>query len=1125
MGGSDGKGTYNDDLFEPDVTAGTSDGSPSPEGPAPPEPPPADPTRRYLLEDEVGRGGLGAVHRAFDVSLGRTVAVKSLHRQSFRSTQRFDREMHLTARLQHPNIIPVYAGGRDPDGTPYLAMRMVDGRTLADAIDARATLQRRLELLPHVLDACNAVAYAHSQHIVHRDIKPENVLIGAFGETVVIDWGLAKDLDAEAGADEPVRIEDEATDEAVLSGGSTSSMTRVGAILGTPPYMAPEQAKGHAVGPPADVYALGAVLYETLGGVRPYADVRGGAKEVLARVIAGPPKDIRQLAPKAPPDLVAVVERAMARRPEDRYPSAEELAADLDTFAAGRFVAAYHYSPRERIVRAIRRNPGVSALLGVGVLLLLLALAAIGRAYQIAEQEREAAQQAMSDAMVSRDAAQSARDAMALEGARFVASRSPGRAITLLDGLSADMPFDGTVRTVASTAWAAGHPEMLDIEGVRRMRVIEDGRVPGVVALVVGDRWLEFLDTDLETIREVELPSTVVAVEVGATLSLVCAGNRTFRIAHDRAAELVPLDLAPCVNIVRAPTGDFLVQHALDATLVGSDGTPGARIPVEGEMWLGADGLGWELQMDTTRVWRGAVPGPIQAGVMDFPYHFAVSPDGTRIAMMGEQPALALVDARNTSRVVRGVEQEWLTPGAWLDDDWLTVGGAESVVELVDARAATVVHRMPLDSRVLLMQRLGPGRVALITEEGTLGVVHRLASGAGPEVRFEVLATHPGRPEALHVLPDGRVAVRSEGRLALYAPEAVGRRLVASGLGRVRDLTWWEPEGAGARLIVASRGGVGSIDPSTRARSSWSDRPAAHAAQCGSSWWVGFDDGVAAYSFGNGHQAPTEVVAVAGTGPVMSLECRPDGQGVWVGTRLPGEVVEVGVDGIDNRWFLGDDLTVSDVVLGEGGELHVAANGWWTLDPEEDTPELRVDLRMTTRQIVPWNGALAAVYRDGNVGLADGTRVPVLNGLVSRVFDVEGGLAVLGENGQASWVPSGGEAIPLRGHVQYLSIAARSPTTGVLATSGWDAQVRLWDLSTDPPEPRLLAGHEDAVYALAWSADGKTLFSGDRLGRVMAWSDPLPTEADALRDVVGVFAEAVRDGRTLPPVDAPSDPL
>ncbi|MCU1279763.1 MAG: High-affnity carbon uptake protein Hat/HatR, partial [bacterium] len=155
----------------------------------------------YAVVAEHARGGVGRVLRAEDRRLGRTVAVKELLRDDPGTEQRFLREARVTARLQHPAIVPIYEAGRWADGRPFYAMRFIDGRPLKALIDERATLEERLALLPNVITVAEAIAYAHQRRVIHRDLKPNNVIVGDFGETMVVDWGLAKELDAKDDAD------------------------------------------------------------------------------------------------------------------------------------------------------------------------------------------------------------------------------------------------------------------------------------------------------------------------------------------------------------------------------------------------------------------------------------------------------------------------------------------------------------------------------------------------------------------------------------------------------------------------------------------------------------------------------------------------------------------------------------------------------------------------------------------------------------------------------------------------------------------------------------------------------------------------------------------------------------
>ena len=334
---------------------------------------------RYKLISQHARGGMGRIWVAMDNTLGRQIALKELIgggasrlldvsgrglTAPAAPVARFLQEARVTGQLEHPSIVPVYELGHRADGTPYYTMKLVRGRTLSEAIEKCTDLRTRLELLPHFADLCNAIAYAHDRGVIHRDIKPQNVMVGEFGETVVIDWGLAKakgQSDIQAGAMQRNLSESDSV--------WSSTHTSLGEVLGTPAYMAPEQARGdiEAIDERSDIYGLGAVLYALLTGNAPYRGKRQG--EVLTQVRAGMTTPIAESEPKAPRELVAICERAMQTKPGARYPSAKDMVADIKRFQSGALVGAHDYSAAELIRRFVRRNRTVLATATAGLLI------------------------------------------------------------------------------------------------------------------------------------------------------------------------------------------------------------------------------------------------------------------------------------------------------------------------------------------------------------------------------------------------------------------------------------------------------------------------------------------------------------------------------------------------------------------------------------------------------------------------------------------------------------------------------------------------------------------------------------------------------------------------------------
>ena len=354
--------------FDADLTATQAVGATTSEG------------QRFRVLRPHAQGGLGVVFVALDAELNREVALKQIiehHADDLQSRQRFLIEAEVTGGLEHPGIVPVYGLGAYDDGRPYYAMRLIRGDSLKQVIgqfhddpalnrDAGLRSLELRKLLRRFVDVCNAIHYAHSRGVLHRDIKPSNVVVGKYGETLVVDWGLAKATgksDPRAG---------ECTLLPVASGGS--SETQPGSMMGTPPYMSPEQAAGDLgrLGPQSDVYSLGATLYHTLCGVPPF--VGDDAVEVMQAVIRGDFRSPRQIAPSIDRPLEAICLKAMELRPDDRHSSAKALAEDVERWMADEPVSAFQESRRCRLARWARRNAalvtGTGAILTTAVIAL-----------------------------------------------------------------------------------------------------------------------------------------------------------------------------------------------------------------------------------------------------------------------------------------------------------------------------------------------------------------------------------------------------------------------------------------------------------------------------------------------------------------------------------------------------------------------------------------------------------------------------------------------------------------------------------------------------------------------------------------------------------------------------------
>ncbi len=396
--------------------------------------PPSMPDR-YVLQGEIARGGMGRVVEALDTVLGRIVALKEALSFDADSLARFQRETKITARLEHPSIVPVHDGGTTSDGMPYYVMRKISGVALESLVAKHGELELRLGLIPHLVHAAQAVAHAHERGIVHRDIKPSNILVGDLGETMVIDWGLAKvigESDEASGAAPDIVADDE------------KIHTRVGIVFGTPGFMAPEQLRGNPVDERCDVYALGATLYHLLARRPPHHNKN--ADEMMRAAVNGPPTPIREVAEGVPAELATIVDKALAHDATERYQNARALAEDLNRFLTGQLVASHHYTRGEKLRRFVKKNLPTLVAAGIGILALLvigtIAIIRVVDARDRAEHERMVAVQRA--------------DQLALNQARILVDTDPTRAVALLRPLAATHWREA--RAIAVAARAAGVP-------------------------------------------------------------------------------------------------------------------------------------------------------------------------------------------------------------------------------------------------------------------------------------------------------------------------------------------------------------------------------------------------------------------------------------------------------------------------------------------------------------------------------------------------------------------------------------------------------------------------------------------------------------------------------------------
>ncbi len=353
------------------------------------------PESRFRFEGEIARGGMGTIIKIWDEDLHRSLAMKvalgrgeilgdSTPQIDEHTLTRFLEEAQVTGQLDHPGIVPLHELGVDASGRIYFTMRLVEGDDLKTTFKlvregSQGWTQARALGVIHKI--CETMAFAHAKGVLHRDLKPSNVMVGPFGEVYVMDWGLAKVGGREDHRDLRLRRSTRPPEEAVEGEpgdeddptSDSPLLTLDGTIVGTPAYMPPEQAEGRIaeLGPRADVYSIGAMLYELLTGQMPYVKTgtRVSPHAVLAKVLSGGPQPLEEFEPHIAPELRAICGKAMARDAGDRYAGTHEMGEDLRAYLEGRVVGAYETGPVAELRKWVARNKALALAIGAAVLL------------------------------------------------------------------------------------------------------------------------------------------------------------------------------------------------------------------------------------------------------------------------------------------------------------------------------------------------------------------------------------------------------------------------------------------------------------------------------------------------------------------------------------------------------------------------------------------------------------------------------------------------------------------------------------------------------------------------------------------------------------------------------------
>ena len=969
---------------------------------------------RYTLGNPLGLGGMGQVWVAEDGVLRRQVALKELS-PSLRETATAEAslawEAWITAQLDHPGIVSVHDAGRRRDGAAFYTMRLIRGRTLAAAIAAKEPLPR---LVRHFIDACDAMAYAHSAGVIHRDLKPSNVMVGEFGETQVVDWGLALPTGLGAGASVP----------------GVAPPPRHG-VLGTPAYMSPEQARGEPADARSDVWGLGAILYELLSGAPPY--VGQDSSTLLDQVRAGAPPPLRLAQPTLPPELCAIAERAMMHSPERRYPSARALAEDVERWFEGRRVEAYDYSPKDLLLRFWRVWRAhivviVLALLAVGVSLAVgLARVRDERDHALAAEAEAEASRARSDSSLAQALVERAQAAL-MTGDRAQAELHAASSLHLVDS-----PEARGVLAAFAAAPRPRHLRALELPDCRRVAIASDGnalvcaddeRVRLLDAATLTERW----SVDLPAATELAITDTTVVIQRAMGLHVLSRET-------GEAQEEWPTSLAKNLlavgpgKIVSYKHNTQLVLSGQQATILSSpvncDGVKIAALAIgpsgqiasmcnNGRLWIEGD--------DT------AIMTPFSAGSEAQSMTF--TPDGAGLVVGTHRGIVwlySLTERRALHSSSLGVPSSIEALRVSPDGALLAALSARGEVSLWSLLNGEPISTLP-----------GRGHRALeFTGPSTLAV-------ADDQLHTWVLPTHV--PVLRHQLPVGisGVAVSADGRhLALSAAEGVVRVFPRS----------WGEDGAVEGAHGVDLPSLGS----TVVKSVAFSRDGGTVA-------------IGAMSMGNPRIARPgrwdQTFAVGALDSLRRLFFLADGRLLMVGYATELWLAE---PPFETPTRLALEVLIEDL----GG----SADGAWVLlvDDHGQAWRARTPTIGDLQRVVARPGLIAGdIHADGSLvllGLEDAVEVwDAVSGRrlhrwpAHNVRDValspDGRFAAAGLVDGQTWVWSTGDGTlraALRGHTDRVAGLEWGPQSEWLITGSWDRSARIWWLKQLNEAPDALA--------------------------------------------------------------------